>query len=236
MSYTEYMRRKAATLPRVLSTTYQADAGEYIRKKRLEASTVFKQKAVVLQAYSPDSVGTRSVVQTSEITQGGHIADSSTYSAHVGSRSRLDPSVQKHGPILQNEGCSTDCQIPASPAGLSAGDWTRQQCCTTELPTQFQMHTTLDRNPTVCLHPADHTHPIPTPLAGVEPVGKRSLLVEDLTSKEVRKRGAALRKIPYVEKHHGNDLNTHSKPLFRKYKIPANTPAHLRINDAVQYN
>ena len=236
MSYTEYMRRKAATLPRIISTTYQADAGEYIRKKRIESSTVFKQKAVVLQAYSPDVVGTRAVVQTSQVKQGGQIADSSTYSEYVGSRATLNPSVEKHGKLVQNEVCSTGCQIAAPKAALSAGDWTKKQCCAVELPTQFQMHTTLDQNPTVCLHPANHTHPTAIPVHGVQPVGKREHFVQDLTSKEVRKRGAALRNVPYVEKHHGNDLNTHSKPLFRKYKIPANTPAQLKINDAVQYN
>ena len=48
------------------------------------------------------------------------------------------------------------------------------------------------------------------------------------------KAGAALRKIPYVEKHHGNDLNVNPKQPFVKYQIPANSPAHLRINDPTQ--
>jgi hypothetical protein len=48
------------------------------------------------------------------------------------------------------------------------------------------------------------------------------------------KPGAALKKTPYVEKHHGNDLGVNPKRPFVKYQIPAGTPAHLRINDPTQ--
>lgn len=43
--------------------------------------------------------------------------------------------------------------------------------------------------------------------------------------------GAALRKFPYVEKHHGNDLNVNPKQPFVRYQIPGgNIPAHLKAN------
>jgi hypothetical protein len=38
----------------------------------------------------------------------------------------------------------------------------------------------------------------------------------------------------YVEKHHGNDLNVNPRQLIKKFQIPANTPAHLKINDPTQ--
>jgi hypothetical protein len=44
------------------------------------------------------------------------------------------------------------------------------------------------------------------------------------------KAGAALDNIPYVEKHHGNDLHVNPKRPFVKYQIPAGTPPHLKIN------
>jgi hypothetical protein len=37
--------------------------------------------------------------------------------------------------------------------------------------------------------------------------------------------------LKYVEKHHGNDGNVNPRRVPIKYQIPANAPAHLKIND-----
>lgn len=48
------------------------------------------------------------------------------------------------------------------------------------------------------------------------------------------KAGAALKNIPYVEKHHGNDLHVNPKRPFVKFQIPKGaTPVHLKINKPV---
>lgn len=45
--------------------------------------------------------------------------------------------------------------------------------------------------------------------------------------------GAALDNIPYVENHHGNDLRVNPQRRFVKYKIPAGTSPHLKINKPI---
>ena len=48
------------------------------------------------------------------------------------------------------------------------------------------------------------------------------------------KAGAAIDNIPYVEKHHGNDLGVNPKRPFVKYQIPAGaTPVHLKANKPI---
>jgi titin len=48
------------------------------------------------------------------------------------------------------------------------------------------------------------------------------------------KAGAAIDDIPYVEKHHGNDLGVNPKRPFVKFQIPKGaTPVHLKINKPV---
>jgi len=43
------------------------------------------------------------------------------------------------------------------------------------------------------------------------------------------------RNVPYVEKHHGNDLSVNPRRVPIKYQIPAGSPAHLKINDPRHY-
>jgi hypothetical protein len=43
------------------------------------------------------------------------------------------------------------------------------------------------------------------------------------------------RKLPYVEKHHGNDLNVNPRRVPTKFQIPAGAPAQLKINDPFHY-
>jgi hypothetical protein len=48
------------------------------------------------------------------------------------------------------------------------------------------------------------------------------------------KAGAAQDNIPYVEKHHGNDLGVNPKRPFVRYQIPAGaTPVHLKANKPI---
>jgi hypothetical protein len=66
--------------------------------------------------------------------------------------------------------------------------------------------------------------------------GQYALIAASTTSPDdARKVGAALRKIPYVEKHHGNDLGVNPKRPFVPYQIPEGSPAHLKINEPRHY-
>jgi hypothetical protein len=68
------------------------------------------------------------------------------------------------------------------------------------------------------------THPPRPSQAG----GQYAILGVPTTIPVQYKAGAPLRNIPYVEKHHGNDLNVNPKQAFVRYQ--GNGPAHNKIN------
>jgi len=68
------------------------------------------------------------------------------------------------------------------------------------------------------------THPPRPSQAG----GQYAILGVPTTIPVQYKVGAPLRNIPYVEKHHGNDLNVNPKRAFVRYQ--GNGPAHNKIN------
>ena len=86
------------------------------------------------------------------------------------------------------------------------------------------IHSVKDVVPPV-LHSA---RPFPPP-GLVQDIGGSSGISQD----HPRKVGALIAtKYPkYIEKHHGNDLNVNPKRPILPYHIPANSPAHLKIND-----
>ena len=90
------------------------------------------------------------------------------------------------------------------------------------------------------INKAIHTHPtdVPHNLYQARPLkGSGGIPVFTVSSPDdARKVGDfAPRKIPYVEKHHGNDLNVNRRSVPTKYQIPAGAPAHLKINDPIHY-
>jgi hypothetical protein len=84
---------------------------------------------------------------------------------------------------------------------------------------------------------ANHTHPAITPHASWSPrptkgAGGIPVFVQPNPS-DARKVGGLVPSdhLKYVEKHHGNDGNVNPRRVPKEYQIPANTPAHLKIND-----
>lgn len=80
--------------------------------------------------------------------------------------------------------------------------------------------------------PADVPHNTrwgPRPMKAAQPI----LVVP--SPSDARKVGAAMRNIPYVEKHRGNAMIGHIQYPKTPYQIPAGTAAHLKINEPIHY-
>lgn len=85
--------------------------------------------------------------------------------------------------------------------------------------------------------PANHTPPAVTPYVGwasrpTKGAGGIPVFVQPRPS-DARKVGGFVPsdRLPYIEKHHGNDFNVNPRRVPTKYQIPANAPAHLKINE-----
>jgi hypothetical protein len=85
---------------------------------------------------------------------------------------------------------------------------------------------------------ANHEHPVTTPYASWSPrpdKGAGGIPVYTVSSpSDARKVGDFNpRKVPYVEKHHGNDLNVNPRRVPGPFKLNTGIP-HLKINDPIQ--
>jgi hypothetical protein len=253
MSYTEYLRRKAAATPVIFNTVKPTDSSMYTQKVRQMASSVFQQnssfhKGSTLQ--SNDRSGNMNQVITSYKSTGKSV-DCSSYISFVGSQAIKDDNASIRGKILGN----TSCNVPyLFDAPQSGSDYIRRaqglvkQCkptphtkagdkvdgpkfvdntirlsagivpCNSSCPsgTPKVIHSVKDVPPFMPLHTTRNNV-------------KTSTLLYQEGGDHPYKAGASLRKIPYVEKHHGNDLLVNPRRLFKKYQ--GNGPAHLRIND-----
>jgi len=80
-----------------------------------------------------------------------------------------------------------------------------------------------------------HTHPDPRPRAGwsARPTKGAGGLFNPVVASQDHpyKAGAAIANHKYVERHHGNDLGVNPRRVPTPFHIPANAPAHLKIND-----
>jgi hypothetical protein len=255
MSYTEYLRRKAAATPVIFNTVKPTDSSMYTQKVRQMASSVFHQlhsshKGSTLQ--SNDRSGNMNQVVSSTKSTGKSV-DCSSYTSFVGSQAIKDDNASTRGKITGN--INTGCNIPylTSPP-QSASDYIRRtqglvkQC----KPTPHTQNGDKVDGPkfvdnTIRLSagiiPCNSGVPFGTPKAihSVKDVPpfmplhttrngvKTSTLLYQQGGDHPYKAGAFTRKIRYVEKHHGNDLLVNPRRLFKKYQ--GNGPAHLRIND-----
>lgn len=90
MSYTEYMRRKAAAAPKIIDTTIRSDASTITMRRRLQANREFftsSRQGVINNVSDPSGTGTTSNIKASMATtklNGGRIPDASLYTAFVG--------------------------------------------------------------------------------------------------------------------------------------------------------
>ena len=251
MSYTEYLRSKTSTEPKVLNTKKLRDASEITTANRLGASRVFPVGGAQVGAVNSgdySSMAPMRAVMAYQKTSGGRVKDASTFAAYRGGQA-IGTAVQAGlppGRIIQVPGTIIESQ----PVGQSASDFVRQtQGCKVSLgdphdasqPPVFTDNTIRNLgNPSLCatrpfpwpdkaqlslnLHPS---RPVPSVKGNLEP-GKDA---GAFGGNDHYKAGAALRKIPHVEKHHGNDLNVNPKQPFVKYQIPGGViPPHLKAN------
>lgn len=243
MSYTEYLRRKAAGSPTVIDRRTNTDASMYTMRQRHIASSVF---------FTTGRVG--SVTNTTDVTTNpqkavqsyakdtGRVPDASLFTSH---------SAAWQLPLATGKITVGPCCVPTlGPAPKSASDFTREvgSCCgqahvANEIsPPLFVDNTIRLKNLVGCceneVNKAIHTHPTPTPYASWSPrpeKGAGGIPVFTVASpSDARKVGDFHpRKAPYVEGHHGNDLKVNPRRVPGAYKLTTPIP-HLKINDPVQ--
>lgn len=268
MSYTEYLRRKAAAEPAILNTKKFEDASMFTQKQKFKASQVFRLNGAdvgtTIEANDRSGNAHRPM---SYQKQTGRPADASDYTAYLGSQGIRDDAAYNRGRLLTNSndaGSISACVPIAAPvAPKSASDFTRtlEACPATRgdpISNQVFVDTTIrlsagvpdmvveDANTRCCVPTAIHPSPQnpkevkaypQTPNRPSQAGGQYALIGPNITSPDdARKVGAAVMSFypPYVEKHHGNDLNVNPKRPFVKYK-PGGLPAQLKINDPNHY-
>lgn len=256
MSYTEFLRRKMAAEIKVVDTRENTDASMHTTKVRMAASQDF---AIDGGRYgsinSPTEMSMDPLRQVNSYKKqaGGRVPDASYYTSFRGGQSIGGTTQAGLKPAQVNVG--TCYVIAPTVPPLNASDWTRTRLgCKQALgeqhdpatvgPNLFVDNTIRNQgDPALCTsRPANHTAPAVSPHA-IFP--NRPVLADKgnlQPGKELGavggnpnyKAGAALRKIPKVYKHQGNDSNVNPRQLIKRYQIPAGTPAHLRINDPFQ--
>lgn len=242
MSYTEYLRRKAAASPTVIDRRTNTDASMYTLRQRHIASSVFFTSGRVGAINNTTDVTTnpQKAIRSYQKTT-GPVPDASTFTSH---------SAAWQLPLKTGKITLDPCCVPVlGPAPKSASDFTRQleNCCSephtaNELgPALFVDNTIRLKNLVGCceneINKAIHTHPSPTPYASWSPRPKKGsggIPVFKVSSPaDARKVGDFHpRKIPYVEGHHGNDLKVNPRRVPGPYKLTTPIP-HLKINDPV---
>ena len=90
MSYTEFLRRKAAAAPKIIDTTVRSDASTITMRRRLQANAEFftsTRQGVINNVSDPSGTGTTSTLKAATVTtkaSGGRIPDASMFTAFVG--------------------------------------------------------------------------------------------------------------------------------------------------------
>lgn len=90
MSYTEFLRRKAAAAPKIIDTTIRSDASTITMRRRLQANREFftsTRQGVINNVSDPSGTGTTSTLKSASVTtkaSGGRVPDASTFTAFLG--------------------------------------------------------------------------------------------------------------------------------------------------------
>lgn len=274
MSYTEYLRRKAAAAPVIIDTTpKKVEASLYIANKRMATTSTFFTSArngVITNVSDPSSTGTSSNLRAPSVTvkaNGGRVPDASTFTAYVGGTAIGDKTKAPAGSVRLTAnsnaaGSISSCRTILEPARFTGGTFGPNNVPMTasgfsntnhciDLGVQ-EPHIANELGPSLFVDnmrpavpssntcqngeqapckPVIHTHPAITPYPVFPnrppptPMGPR------LSTDTGRKVGAAIARVPYVEKHHGNDFNVNPRRPARRYQIPPGAPAQLKIND-----
>ena len=239
MSYSEYLSRKKHASPVILNTVKPTDSSMFTLKTRQMASRVFAYNSnyIGTTLESNDGYNLKSHAPKSHVKSTGRPADSSSYTSHIGARAINNNSAETRGKILTNSndaGSYSKCvPIPAPVSHLSASDFTRtQQCC--EVP-----GIPLFVDNTIRLAEYDNCERQRQPVIRVVKDKVQRLFVPRNCKTPVLpyqngnappyKAGKAIANIPYIEKHHGNDLSVNPERPFVKYQ--GNGPPILKINN-----
>lgn len=262
MSYTEYLRSKTAAATVVIDTRPKLSASDFTQRQRFAASQDFPSNGQRLGAVNrPIDLAFDPLrsVQSYQKTSGGKVQDASFFTAYCGGQAvgknvqaGLDANIITQTPSVN---------IQSLPVAQTASDFTRQtQGCKVSLgepheaatvtPSKFVDNTIRNQgNPRLCTVPipnhsvkAETTSP-QFPSRPSQGGGQLALKGDLAPGKELGalggnphyKKGAALRHVPVVGDHHGNDMNVNPKRPFVKYQIPAGTPAHVKINEPNHY-
>jgi hypothetical protein len=258
MSYTEYLRRKDAQTTKVLSTQKPTDASMYITKVRMAANQDFAAsggRVGVVNSGDYSSMAPLHQVLSYQKVSGGRTPDASAFTAYRGGQA-IGADVQAGLPTgkVTLQPCYTI--TPTTPA-QSASDFVRKtQGCKVALG-QPHDAATVDKpkfvdntirnlgDPALCTVPVpNHNQKSDMPHRRRHPARPVPSVKGDLApGKEVGafggnanyKVGAALRRPQNYQifKEDTNVGTTSAKPVPRKYQIPANSPAHLKINDPI---
>jgi hypothetical protein len=260
MSYTEYLRRKDAAAIKIVNTRENTDASTHTWRVKMSSSTVFSPDGSSVgvvnrpQDLSGDSL---KKVMSYRKDSGGSTPDASQFSQCLAGRAlaaSLTSANAKSSPTITVAPCCVNI-VPTVPA-LSGSDFIRQGLAcqvaigephnlSTLTPPVFVDNTIrLSVGIVPCATTASHIiHEVKEkksfPLEPARPsqAGGQYAIIPASTTRpdDARKVGAALRNIPYVEKHHGNDLSVNPRRPFLRYQIPAGSPAHLKINEPNHY-
>jgi hypothetical protein len=255
MSYTEYMRRAAASSIKVVNTRENTDASMHTVKVRMSAAQDFAANGGrygVVNTPGDSSMAPLHQVNSYQKNAGGPTPDASTFTTYRGGQAIGEATQAGLKPAQVQVGtCYTI--TPTTPA-LSSSDFTRvglacqkangqPHNADTVGPALFVDNTIRNQgDPGLCTtRAANHTHPADVPH---NPNHARPILTDKgnlAPGKEVGafggtdhyKPGAALRRPQNYQifKKDTNVGTTSAKPVPTKYQIPANTPAHLKIND-----
>jgi hypothetical protein len=281
MSYTEYLRRKAAAAPKIIDTTVRSDASTITMRRRLQANQEFftsTRQGVINNVSDPSGTGTTSNLKAATVTtklNGGRIPDASMFTAFVGGTAigndgGVFQTAQRYVANSNDAGSISSCvaiadPVPYTGTGVYTANMVPQNASnrtntlencrqpSTEPHNQNELGGPLFVDDTIrlkhltscCVNNNDiaqaiHTHPADVPHNDYQArpeKGRGGIPIFTIsTADDARKVGDRNpRKLPYIEKHHGNDLNVNPRRVPIRYQIPAGSPAHLKINEPNHY-
>ena len=263
MSYTEFLRSKKADRVKIINTKPVRTASEITNARRLAASTVFalNNESVKGSITTPIDFSQGGLhAARSYYKEGGagrRVGSASEFTAFSGSQA-IGGLAQAGLPPTRIIRPSNFILV-SSPVAQSAGDHLRRDQgvkvsrgqpheLTEVTPPKFVDNTIRNTgSPASVSRPAIHEIKAKNAFAYVpnrpsQAEGQYALKGDLEPGKDLGavggnphyKAGAALKNIPYVEKHHGNDLGVNPKRPFVRYQIPKGaTPVHLKINKPV---
>jgi len=261
MSYTEYLRRKDAAMIKVKDTRENTDASMHTVKIRMAAAQDFASsggRVGVVNTPGDMSMSPLHQVNSYQKVSGGRTPDASSFTTYRGGQA-IGAATQAGLKPNQVQVGIGSCYVitPTTPA-LNSSDWIRDRLGCQQAngqahepgtvgPALFVDNTIRNQgDPGLCTaRAANHTAPadVPHNLNIVRPIlaDKGNLApgkeVGALGGNPNYKPGAALRRPQnyQISKKDSNTGTTSFKPVPTNYQIPANSPAHLKINDAMTH-